>query len=1066
MTTTDIFQIKPDFFPSPEECQKNEYKKINTNPRYKHFNQTHFTAGDIEQFQEYRNKTNGNLNSLELEENDEFPIPPISWEKYKNLNTYSVDNTFNYLFHKFKKAIFIKIKNGKLDVFLPFSNKNYRNEWSHKIKIDPKHGDLLNFIKKVQLASGYKFFPNSVNKFIDSWYSNNCLVRYEYPVGEGDTNNTQFSDMFKILCQERTLPDMEFFINRRDFPLLKIDGTEPYNHIFDSESMKLLSHNYDTYAPILSMVSAPNYADIPIPTGDDWARISAPENKFFVHNFSKSFILKPVSWKTKKPIAVFRGSSTGSGITIETNTRLKLAYISKTTKSDSDGLPLLDAGITDWNLRPRKLQGEKYLVLLEPEKLPFKLAKKLTPQEQAEYKYVINVDGHVSAYRLSMELESGSVVLLVNSKYKLWYRDMLEPFTHFVPIKEDLSDLVEKILWCKANDSKCKKIASNALAFTKKYLSKDGILNYLQKLLFEIKKVNGTYVYHSISLAELQYKKENKILERESNNSALLEEYPNGVLHYLPKQERSYNLLKGLEWAIKYSTNFNPVFKKEIFNNKNTVISEHSFLDTKIIKKTYTNKHKLTHETFVSVIVLNNLLKKIPNFRYTFGYKDSSLFQEHINGITLNDYIHSEGFVMKDFLFILIQISLSLFVAQNNCCFIHNDLTPWNILLVKSKPVYHDYIIDYKTVYRVKTSLIPIIIDMGRAHVVYKNRHYGPDLDNKPAFSSIRDIITLLLTSIYEISNFNMTRQEVKELIILANFLSGTTYRKHPFIETGANGLGEIRYFFHNAKKYTEIILTNYHELELKSPLDFLNYVMKTLGKFSIEITNHLQGTFNQGNERQVFEYILASTIEEKARSYAMVFHRLLNSELEIPPDNLLSKYTLQTIQNNLSSVYNLMLIFLKENNIDPKLYIRKYNKAIEYVEKTFTLEDSDEDLKIQEYPMCNYTNKIFSNPKELIKTLADPSLSELSLAEDISLYKEMIEEVLLSGFSHESNVELLSLNSASYKNSLANIVSLRETAFKLYSANFKLVKDTEGLEDYKEDCKEIKNLSRPLYQL
>ena len=86
------------------------------------------------------------------------------------------------------------------------------------------------------------------------------------------------------------------------------------------------------------------------------------------------------------------------------------------------------------------------------------------------------MDGSVSAFRLGYELSMNSVILKVNSDYKMWYSDLLEPMVHYIPIKKDCSDLVKKIEWCKKNDDKCKKIAQNAVKFYKKYLSEKGVL--------------------------------------------------------------------------------------------------------------------------------------------------------------------------------------------------------------------------------------------------------------------------------------------------------------------------------------------------------------------------------------------------------------------------------------------------------------------------------------------------------------------------------------------------------------------------------------------------------------
>ena len=46
MTTTMAFQKKPNYYNSIEECLKGSHEREQTNPRYKNFNQTHFTAGD------------------------------------------------------------------------------------------------------------------------------------------------------------------------------------------------------------------------------------------------------------------------------------------------------------------------------------------------------------------------------------------------------------------------------------------------------------------------------------------------------------------------------------------------------------------------------------------------------------------------------------------------------------------------------------------------------------------------------------------------------------------------------------------------------------------------------------------------------------------------------------------------------------------------------------------------------------------------------------------------------------------------------------------------------------
>jgi len=864
-TTTYHFQKKPDYYSSAEICLLNEKKRENTNPRYKFFTQTHFTAGDVEQFEHYRDKSNGvSLNETDYKNESPIKMPSLNWEKYQNLDYSSVDNTFNYIFHKFKKGIFIKIKNGELRTFLPFSKKNFVNEWSNLIKIDPKFRDLTDFLGYVQRNEGRNFNPKNVNRFIDSWYANNCLFRWEFPINEGDTGVCIASDMFKTLCLERKVCDIEFFVNRRDFPLLKRNGTEAYEHIF-GDNHPLVSHDYKTYAPILSMVSTSEHADIPIPTGDDWARVCREEGKFFPKTAKRDYQMNGAPWETKKPVAVFRGGSTGAGTTIETNPRLKLAYLSKITPKDRDGLPLLDAGITEWNLRPRKNKHSPYLQTIDPRSMPFTLVNRLTPNEQTSYKYLINVDGHVSAFRLGLELGSGCCILLVTSKYKIWFRHLLKPFVHYIPVNGDLSDLVEKIKWCKANDNKCKEIAENAVEFYKRYLTKDGILDYLQQLLYNLKVINGDYFYNIRPVLAI-------IRDRELEQLQILTDILPVTALTGTQYKRDYGTFKAIQ-SLSFDTFLSE--SEVIFNNNNTQITKFKIGEQVFIYKK--SSKDLIHEAFVSLFGTNQLLKQIPNFSFIFKYVDSGIVSEFIEGTTLFDYINSEQFNMDEFIWILLQLCLSLHCAQRTCMFVHHDLTPWNVMIKRlSSPTIIDYAIQAGTIYRIKTSVIPIIIDMNSSHICYDNFHYGKI---KPfSFSSIQDILSILSTSVFAIAKRTINRKDASELIRLANFISGTKYKNRPFVYSGSDGLSDVRYFFGKTKKYSELIYSDKYDLEEKTPLQFIQYIRENF-KLSNEIktSNTLQYHLNYTN----CDKLLGRKIEICKENLGDLYEQIKNPKLQ-----------------------------------------------------------------------------------------------------------------------------------------------------------------------------------------
>ena len=185
---------------------------------------------------------------------------------------------------------------------------------------------------------------------------------------------------------------------------------------------------------------------------------------------------REISWDEKKDKLIFRGSATGCGVTTQTNVRLRAALLAKKRPD------ILDIGIVDWNMRPKKYQS-KSIQLIEPKKTKVQLKDKITDDEKFKYKYILCLDGHVSAFRLGSELASGSVIFIPKSKYSLWFSHMLKPNVHFVQVEENLSDLIEKVEWCQKNEAECKKMVENALAFYDAHFTRDALLSQFRDQL-------------------------------------------------------------------------------------------------------------------------------------------------------------------------------------------------------------------------------------------------------------------------------------------------------------------------------------------------------------------------------------------------------------------------------------------------------------------------------------------------------------------------------------------------------------------------------------------------------
>jgi preprotein translocase SecE subunit len=85
-------------------------------------------------------------------------------------------------------------------------------------------------------------------------------------------------------------------------------------------------------------------------------------------------------------------------------------------------------------------------------------------------KYALDIDGYSNTWtNFLLRLHFGCCVLKVDSQhgYRQWYYDRIRPWEHFVPVKADMTDLVEKIDWARSHDAEARRIAENGQAFAR-----------------------------------------------------------------------------------------------------------------------------------------------------------------------------------------------------------------------------------------------------------------------------------------------------------------------------------------------------------------------------------------------------------------------------------------------------------------------------------------------------------------------------------------------------------------------------------------------------------------------
>lgn len=403
--------------------------------------------------------------------------------------------TCKHIYDTNRSGIYVNIKQNKVVMFAPFVNDEYENDWKY-LEFDSPDKTIETYYNNKQKL----YRKEEVIKDIKKWWRNGHIISNEYTDNYwSDYGFLQLRNMFDELCSNKVVSDCEFIINKRDC---------------------VINYRTDSSIPILSFYSNEDSSDINLPLAEDWelaCQMVFPKGTNKMHACSKdvsdnNFIKHKVNWDKKIEVALFRGSATGKGITVETNQRLKLVKLFEKNK-------LVDAKITSWNMRDKIISGDLYdknnpalISYIKHNEIKLDVGKHnyIPMMDQMKYKYLIYVDGHSASNRYSFMMKTGSVILKVDSLNgvagDMWYSKLLKPYVDHVPVKSDLSDLEEKIKWCIDNDNKCRLIASNAYKLYNKIITKGSIMDYLQLLCFNISnKYEDNYKYLANSYLDIKY---------------------------------------------------------------------------------------------------------------------------------------------------------------------------------------------------------------------------------------------------------------------------------------------------------------------------------------------------------------------------------------------------------------------------------------------------------------------------------------------------------------------------------------------------------------------------------
>ncbi|KAJ8388562.1 hypothetical protein AAFF_G00132760 [Aldrovandia affinis] len=254
-----------------------------------------------------------------------------------------------------------------------------------------------------------------------------------------------FMDAFLLsLTRKVRVPDVEFFVNLGDWPLEKRRPPEPLH-------------------PIFSWCGSNDTRDIVMPTYDLTESVLETMGRVSLDMMSVQANTGP-PWEEKNGTAFWRGRDSRKE-------RLELVKLGRAHPH------MVDAAFTN------------FFFFKHDEGLYGPLVKHVSFFDFFKFKYQINVDGTVAAYRLPYLLAGDSVVLKQDSLYYEHFYGDLRPWEHYIPFKSDLSDLLDKVRWAREHDQEARKIAMAAQQFVRTNLMGDSIFCYYFKLFQEYSRL-------------------------------------------------------------------------------------------------------------------------------------------------------------------------------------------------------------------------------------------------------------------------------------------------------------------------------------------------------------------------------------------------------------------------------------------------------------------------------------------------------------------------------------------------------------------------------------------------
>lgn len=109
--------------------------------------------------------------------------------------------------------------------------------------------------------------------------------------------------------------------------------------------------------------------------------------------------------------------------------------------------------------------------ILGPDIVDVRVPRLADLSRRMQYRYALALDGNDVPSSIREDLLSGSCMLLPKPFFESNISFRLRADEHYAELKADLSDLEEKLNWCREHDRECREIAERGARYAAAYLN-------------------------------------------------------------------------------------------------------------------------------------------------------------------------------------------------------------------------------------------------------------------------------------------------------------------------------------------------------------------------------------------------------------------------------------------------------------------------------------------------------------------------------------------------------------------------------------------------------------------